>query len=157
MPVYNRYYPDGNNRMDTQASVDSLALEDPSVPVTVSITEPLSQALQGLGITAPTPMSGTALIDTGASVCMIDEGILSSLQIPPLGATNIATPSGSAQQLTYPASLSFPGTNLPNVSFTDFVSGPLAAQGIIVLLGRDVLRDFVLIYNGPVGQITLSH
>jgi hypothetical protein len=97
------------------------------------------------------------MIDTGASLCMIDEAALQSLNISPTGASNIATPSGPAQQLTYAAALSFPGTNIPNITFTDFIADPLANQGIVALLGRNVLRHFVLSYNGPGGHITLAH
>ena len=129
-----------------------MALLDPVIPVTVSVTRVQAQALQKVGRPVSTPISGNALIDTGASICMIDEKTLQALVIPPLGSTPIATPSGSAVRLTYPAALSFPGINLPNIAFSDFVSGPIGAQGIVALLGRNVL-----IYNGPGGQITLAH
>lgn len=32
----------------------------------------------------------------------------------------------------------------------------LAAQGLLVLIGRDVLSRCLLFYNGPTGQFTLS-
>ncbi len=32
----------------------------------------------------------------------------------------------------------------------------LATQGILVLIGRDVLQSCTLFYNGPAGQFTLT-
>ncbi len=32
----------------------------------------------------------------------------------------------------------------------------LASQGLLVLIGRDVLQNCNLFYNGPAGQFTLS-
>jgi len=36
------------------------------------------------------------------------------------------------------------------------VGAALKAQGIVALIGRDVLQHCTLYYNGPAGQITLS-
>ena len=157
MPIYNHYYPDPSNRVGTDASAAFLAGIGPVVPVTVSVTAAHQLVLQRLNLPIPVPISGWALIDTGASLCMVDEDALKALSIPPLGSMVIATPSGSSPRLTYPASLSFPSTTLPPIAFFDFVSGPLTAQGIVAIIGRNVLRNFVLTYNGPGGQITLCH
>ena len=97
------------------------------------------------------------MIDTGASLCAIDEAAAVSLGIPPAGAQAIFTPAGPASQPTYPASLSFPATTLPNITFAEFVGAPIQASGIIAIIGRNVLRDFVLIYNGPGGSVSLAY
>jgi hypothetical protein len=46
---------------------------------------------------------------------------------------------------------------LPNLDFIDFIAGPLQASGIIAIVGRNVLRHFVLIYNGPGGCMSLAY
>jgi hypothetical protein len=116
----------------------------------------MAQVLQSLGRPVPPAVPGLALIDTGASICGIEETALRQLGIPPFGYMSVNTPSGSAMQSTYPASLSFPGTPIPNIAFTNFVGNNLAAQGILVLIGRNVLKDFVLVYNGPGGHVALA-
>jgi hypothetical protein len=89
------------------------------------------------GPQSPDPITGKALIDTGASRCAIDEEIVRSLSIPPFGLTSFHTPSGVSHQLTDSASLSFPG--------------------ITAIIGRNVIRSFVFIYNGPGGSVSLAY
>jgi hypothetical protein len=36
------------------------------------------------------------------------------------------------------------------------IAADLAIQGIHALIGRDVLQDCILIYNGTVGEFTLA-
>jgi hypothetical protein len=157
MPVYNHYYPDTGNLINTPDSATRLATEGPLLPVTISVPPSLITVLQAHNRPVPPPMSGQALIDSGASLCMVDEQVARSFGLPPFGTMPINTPAGPTQCATYPASLSFPGTPLPNVEFFDFITGPLQGQGIIALIGRNVLRDFVFIYNGPGGCISLAY
>lgn len=157
MPIYSHYYPDGNNRIGTADSANRLARQGPLLPVTISPTPQFLAVLQNLGRTPPTPISGQALIDTGANLCTIDEQIVTALGIPPFGSAPIATPAGVSNHQTYPAALSFPGTTLPNLSFNDFVGTDIQNQGIIAIIGRNVLRFFILSYNGPGGHITLAY
>lgn len=104
----------------------------------------------------PAAISGLALVDTGAGLCAVDESAIHQLGIAPYGFTDISGATGTAIQATYPASLSFPGTPIPNITFFDFVGSPLSPLGILVLIGRNVLAQFVLVYDGPGGQVSLS-
>ena len=157
MPVYNHYYPDAQNLINTPDSAWELVRYGPVVPVTVSLTARHVEILQGLKFSVPNPASGNALIDTGSTLCAVDESIVKSLGIPPTGSEAILTPGGPSQRPTYPASLSFPGTTLPNISFTNFIGSPLQASGIVAIIGRNVLKDFVFVYNGPGGFVSLAH
>jgi predicted aspartyl protease len=157
VPVYNHYYPDAANLINTPDSAARLVSEGPTVPVAVAVPPSLVTYLEGKNLPVPTPVTGRALIDTGASVCMVDESVVQSFNLPPFGVQTIHGAGGTAQQATYPASLSFPGTTLPNLSFIDFIAGPLQATGIIAIIGRNVLSNFVLIYNGPGGSVSLAY
>ena len=157
MPIYNQYYPNANNAINTLESARRLAFDGPLLPVTVSVPAQVASYLQSRNLSVPTPVSGYALIDTGASMCSVDDSAIRSLNVPPFGRTSINTPGGPADCLTYPASLSFPGTTLPNINFTDFIGARLQASGIIALIGRNVLQSFVLVYNGPGGSISLAY
>jgi len=156
MPVYNKHYPDAHNRVGTPDSAARLATEGPTVPVAIGLTPSVISYLRSHGRPIAMPLAGLALIDTGATVCAVDEALIRSLNVPPSGVTTIATPSGVAQHATFPAALSFPGTTLPDVSFADVIGAPLRGQGIVAIIGRNVLRNFVLIYNGPGGMVSLS-
>lgn len=157
MPVYNHYYPDSSNLINTPSSADRLLQEGPTIPVSVGVPAALATVLMSRNMPVPAPVSGVALIDTGATLCTVDQSIMQALNIPPFGTTTIHTGAGPTQCPTYPASLSFPGTPLPNLNFTNFWSAPLQAQGIIAIIGRNVLRHFVVVYNGPGGSISLAY
>jgi predicted aspartyl protease len=157
MPVYNQHYPDDNGRINTVGSQDRLAQFGPTIPVAIGLPPATLDLFQSAGLTVPPPVTGLALIDTGASVCVIDDEALTGLGITPSGTMAISTTSGSAVQSTYAASISFPGTPLPSVNFTDFVGSPLQAHGIVALIGRSVLRHFVVIYNGPDGSVSVAY
>jgi predicted aspartyl protease len=101
--------------------------------------------------------AGLALVDTGASATVVDEAALRALGVQPVGVTRVQTPSGSEEQLVYPAELAFPGNNLPRTTFAMVIGSPhLAVQGLLALIGRDVLQRALLIYNGPSGVFTLA-
>ncbi len=104
----------------------------------------------------PNPVTGLALIDTGATLCMVDVSVLGELGVPPSGIENIIGATGQGKQPTYPASLAFPGTPIPPIAFTNFIGSNLKDAGIIALLGRNVLMSFVIVYNGPGGFVSLS-
>jgi hypothetical protein len=104
----------------------------------------------------PAPVAGIALIDSGASMTAVDDNALKQLGVAPVGIAPVLTPSGSARQLLYPADIVI--TGMPGRhSFTQVIGTPhLAAQGIVALIGRDVLRNALFVYNGSTGQFTLA-
>ncbi len=54
-----------------------------------------------------------ALIDTGASVTGVDDGILNQLGYPPIGLSSLATPSGTNQTGVYIVRLVIPSQRAP--------------------------------------------
>jgi len=141
-----------------QPSPDGLQAAGPLLPVAVAVHPILAQQLRGSGATPPAPVGGVGLIDTGASVSAVDSSVVSQLGIPPIGTINVGTAGGVQQQAQYPASFSFPGTGLPTINFNFVIGSNLTGQQppIIALIGRDVLRHFVMIYNGNFGQVVLT-
>lgn len=111
----------------------------------------------------PLPSAGVALIDTASTTC-VHEPAMVDLNVNPIGVGTMRTAAGSVEQNLYPVRLEFPGEALDlefnSVAGVD-LSGQLATVGghdvqIIVLVGRDVLADCVLTYNGPGGFFSLS-
>ena len=99
---------------------------------------------------------GTGLIDTGATFTAVDASVVAALGIPPIGVVTSGTAGGQRQQSQYPAALSFPGTNFPSMTFGFVVGCDLTGVDFNVLIGRDVLAYFVMVYNGVFGQFILS-
>ena len=96
------------------------------------------------------------MIDTGASVTAVDQQVLVGLGLTPTDVTRVVTPGGVAQQPMYSCNISFPGTPIPTLPFNVVIGSSLAPLGFSVLIGRDVLRFFQIVYNGVEGMWTLA-
>lgn len=155
MPIHNlinlEQTPQGN-----VLSSKPLQIIGPRIPVAVSVPPALATWLQEQGRVVPTSISGTALIDTGATVTCVDRDVITTLGVSPVGAVRVFTPSGDEEQAQYPAHLDFPGTSLPGLDLASALGSTLKAQGIIALIGRDALAHMVLVYHGPLGICTLA-
>ena len=99
-------------------------------------------------------MAGFGLIDTGASVTCVDEDAAKQLKLPVVDVVNMSSASHAAHQANvYPVRIGIAG--LPNaINAPRAVGAALKAQGLIVLLGRDILAHCTLFYNGAAGEIT---
>ncbi len=97
------------------------------------------------------------LIDTGASCVVLDQIAIAPLGLVPTGAASMHTPSTSGTQ--YDVSLIIPATSGPPfvLEALPVLEGSFKSQGIDGLLGRDVLKQFVLFYNSPLDGYTLAH
>ena len=160
MPVYNRHYwPD----VSQVGAPDGLVWYGPVIPVEVAVPQALAQHLVNANLPVPAPIAGWALIDTGATITAIDTSVLDELGVPAVGVARVGTAGGPVQQNVFPARLSFTGTDLQDLAFNKAVGCDLSEfvapgdERLIVLLGRDLLQYFVLVYNGPGGIITISH
>src|SRR5487761_1724435 len=120
----------------------------PVLQITVGLAQSMAQPLLQQGITLPTPLSGLALIDTGASVTCIDEAAAQQLQLPVVGTTQMVSAShANVQQNIYPVQIELVGANI-TIESPQTMAAALAAQGLLMLIGRDVLANCTLFYNG---------
>lgn len=124
--------------------------------VSVSVGEQLAEPILQAGGTLPAPVSGLALIDTGATSTCVDQAAAERLGLPAIDVVNVASASqASTQQNVYPIRLEVVGLPIA-INAPRAIGAPLEAQGILVLLGRDVLQHCVLVYNGTVGSFSLA-
>lgn len=132
----------------------ALQMRGPVLQVTVTIEENAGKALISQGKPVPTPRAGLALIDTGASNTCIDDEAAKALGLPVIDVGNML--SATHQKVpcnVYPVLIATP---IVNLNSPRTMGAALAAQGLLVIIGRDVLQRCNLFYNGPVGQFTLS-
>lgn len=134
----------------------AMMLRGPCIQVTVAVAQPIAEQLLQQGQTLPPPVSGIALIDTGASVTCIDEDAARQLGLPAVDVVSVASAShATTQQNVYPVQIEVVGMSF-TITAPRAIGAPLAAQGLLALIGRDVLQACTLFYNGPAGTITLS-
>lgn len=133
----------------------NLEQDGPVIEVRIGIGPIVESVLQKKGETAPDPVQVAAMIDTGAGRTVISEDTIRRLNLKPVGATYIGTPSSiSVRSYKYLVRLLFPD----NVVVDEIVvlAVPLRGQHIQCLIGRDVLSKCLLIYNGKNNTFTLS-
>ena len=162
MPIYNRFFFDVDPAVGTAAgklaeAAARLNAEGPTVPILVNLPADLVAALRKEGHSVPDGISGQALLDTGSDSFAVDSSVVEHLGSKPVDSLRVKGAVGPAmEQLVHPFSLSFPTTNLPALPIAFCVSLPLKELGIVAVLGRQLLKKYALIYNGPAGHITIA-
>jgi len=142
MPIY-----------EVQMPPDGLRRVGPIFPIEVSLPQTLVDHLTKQGIPIPPSIKGNALVDSGASISAVDLSVISSLQINPVGVATVLTTTGPVQQNLFPARFIIPGLV---IDFSAVIGADLRPQGIIALIGRDLLSRLMMIYHGPAGRVTLA-
>jgi len=136
----------------------SLALmqRGPVVQIAVTLADVLASELVKQGKPVPAPIDGWGLIDTGAVSTCIDEAAATKLNLPVVNVVTLASAShASSKAKVYPVKFQIAGLPVA-VNVPSAIGAPLEVQGLLALIGRDVLQRCTLFYNGLTGEITLS-
>lgn len=132
----------------------ALLLEGPHVPILVSATLFEVQEGSAVGLEFP-ELPVRALIDTGASLTVINPEIAATCKLKQTGFQKISAVGGLAGEYPeYAAAISFPGSEIPSLGAARVVACPIIRQPFYsCLIGRDILQKWILIYNGHTGEI----
>jgi hypothetical protein len=128
----------------------------------VHVPPAIANALTASNQPVPPAVSGITLVDTGATMTCVHEAILTGLGLQPVGQVQSGTANGPVQQNVYMTRLVFPllgwTVDLPvaGVDLTGQQAQLNPPQDIIALLGRNLLRNCVLIWNGVGGFWSIS-
>jgi hypothetical protein len=159
MPIHNQFIRDLSGNLSSPGLVNLGAFS----PIEIHIPPQIAQIITNSGQPMPNCVTGVALIDTGASSTCVHEPILRGLGLNPVGVVNTGTAGGPQQQNVYPVRIVCPtqGWALDlgraiGVDLTGQILNKVPPEPIIALLGRDLLQDWVFIYNGPGGFWTIS-
>lgn len=126
----------------------------PVVEVRLAVGTIIEEVLRQNNQAIPTPLPVLSMIDTGATGTVIQESLINQLNLNPVGATLITTPSSTnVQCYEYLMRILFPNNVVVE---TVVIAAPLQGQHIQCLIGRDVLRHGVFIYTGYIDTFTLS-
>jgi predicted aspartyl protease len=158
MPIFNVQLlaqgksPDGK----TVNLAPQIALQQrgPVVPASVCLEINMAKPLLAQGkaiIGAP----GVALIDTGATVSAIDEEIAKELKIPVVDQGKMGSASHESTPCNlYPVQITIGGVLVLQIPRA--MGAKLKPMGLIAIIGRDILQQCTLFYNGGTGTISLS-
>ena len=129
----------------------------------VGVSQARAQALIAAGQTVPAPVTGTFLIDTGATSTCVDAALIAGLGLPLIGRVMMQTPSTAGVPVAcdqFDASFYIPGA-APDAMLVipalPLMAVTLAPQGIHGLIGRDILDRCMVTYHGPARFVTIAH
>ncbi len=142
-------------------NANALYIDGATIEVQVTAPLPLVSFLADNNFPPYAVVNGMALIDTGAAVSVIDESVVVDLAIPHVDTIAMQTVHGVAELRRYNASMSLPGLRLQHVPLILAPGGLVRAKtstgsDVLMLLGRDFLRRFVLTYDGPNSRIMVK-
>ena len=130
----------------------------PEIDVSVSLHPAEAQALRTRREQPPPSIPANGLIDTGASMTVLDDRLFTGLRPSVVGVIPLKP---FQEQPPIMASvvhirLEFPGSRLPPWDHPVAVA-PLSTKtgGTLVLLGRDFLQNYIFEYDGRNGRIAL--
>ena len=157
MPIFHRDFV----RSDEQGrqhvpDPEHLATVGPRLLIKIAISGSLASIYGKQSREIPQPIEGYALFDTGASITSVDEKVLIRLGLAPVGRVNISTASDTRATNIYACAMNFPGNPLPDLELSFVAGAELQNMGYVALIGRDIMRDMVLIYDGPGARVTFA-
>jgi predicted aspartyl protease len=134
-----------------------LILQGPHIAILISATRLEVEEGRPLGLEFP-ELPVHALIDTGASLTVINPEIAKTCKLKQTGHQKINAVGGKAGEYpAYAAAISFPGTNLPSLDATSVVACPIIRQPFFsCLIGRDIMRKWLLSYDGRTGEVEIT-
>lgn len=138
----------------------SLSSSGPVVQVAIGVSLPRRDALVKASKVVPEEVMANLLVDTGASHSCLDKTILAPLGLSATGVIQVHTPSTGkkAQQFRQydVAVLLYHEDNSRLLATVPVTEVDLSAQGIDGLLGRDILSQCLMVYDGRAGTFCLA-
>lgn len=160
MSVYNNIFLEKDASGGNKINPSILFNFGPLINVSITLPKALETFYSQQSKPLPQPVSGIALIDTGAKKTCVHDSIMKQLGVNTIGQVTSHTANGARQCNLYPAHFTFLGANI-EVDFTAVVEVNLTGQifngqQVIALIGRDVLANTLFVYNGKMGMYTIS-
>jgi len=138
-----------------QLSLPVIEPRGPIIQIAVGASKAHADILTSLGEPVPRPFLLNALIDTGASCSCIDPAVVKELGWQPTGVAHILSPSTDSKPvicLQYDVSIQLVHPTMNRMFHNIQVAEcELKEFGFHALIGRDILRACILIYNGEIG------
>ncbi len=132
----------------------------PLLTVTVSVLDQQADIRRRRGDEIPV-VEGLALIDSGASATCIDDEVAMRAGLPAVDTARMSSASGPSEVSVYAGKITLvqrgsTSSDVVAIQTLRALGVNINGQGIIALIGRDILNSCIMIYNGPEAQYTLA-
>jgi hypothetical protein len=132
------------------------------IELRVGISDGWRQQLWKKSRSEPPAVFATFLVDTGSDSSMVDEQIMRTLGLSAVNQREVLTSESQGQAKicnVYDIGLEIPnGGSAPwKISSVEANGRPLMSESVQGVLGRDVLSQVVLIYNGPLLTYSIDY
>lgn len=130
----------------------------PLIDVTIMNSGNVVEAGRAIGLDYPAPRPIKALLDTGASVTVISKAFAKHCKLFQTSEGTEITAIGAIHRCgEHAGAISFPGTNLRSLDpirilSADFPKGRYYA----CLIGRDILRNWKITFDGRSKKVTIA-
>jgi hypothetical protein len=153
MPIISKIYHSSG-----KLTPDLLAKDGPIVDLEIAVPNILRDYLVKNNKNIPEVVKGKGLIDTGAAVSCIDDSIATKLNVKPTGVARGHGMSGESIRNLYSVQISIVAAPQQKWTFesTRIMGVEIEKQGLIALIGRDFLRNGIMIYSGFSGIVDLG-
>jgi len=130
----------------------------PCIDVTVMNSRDVIEAGRAIGLEYPGPLPMRALLDTGASVTVISRVFANYCKLFQTNEGSEITAIGATHRCAeHAGSISFPGTSLRTLDPIRIVSVAFPKERYYaILIGRDILRNWVITFDGRSKRVTIT-
>lgn len=130
----------------------------PCIDVTVMNSRDVIEGGRAIGLEYPEPRRMRALLDTGASVTVISKVFANHCKLFQTNEGSEITAIGATHHCgEHAGAISFPGTDLQPLDPIRIVSAVFAKERYYAcLIGRDILRNWVITFDGRSKKITIT-
>lgn len=132
---------------------EALANLGPVLEATLTASDAQQKALASKGEQAKS-RTGVVMFDTGASSTCFDQSVAEEVGLPTIGRGLVTSATHEEIQVpTYTGKLIIPSLS---INIENAMGVNLNSQGIIALIGRDVLKHGIFFYSGVDGSVSFA-
>ena len=130
----------------------------PCIDVIIMNSRDVIEAGRAIGLEYPEPRPMKALLDTGASVTVISKVFANTCKLFQTSEGSEITAIGATHHCgEHAGAISFPGTDLRPLDPIRIVSAVFAKERYYaILIGRDILRNWAITFNGRSKRVTID-
>ena len=157
MPIINIRAESKNEKGEIHPAPEALTHAGPIIPATLTLSDETQRVYTEKGEQPPEAVNGYAMIDTGASKTCVDQTCAKKAGLPVVGTAKMASATQSEIAVpVFAGKITLAPTNIVIKVENGLGANLSAFNGLVALIGRDLLQSASFFYNGPDGFISLS-